>query len=487
MLVSSMKKLLFFLLINTLVFTVKAQQVHFVYLQTDNGQPFYVKLDNKIISSSSEGYIILPEITDGDYKLIIGFPKNKFPEENFAITVDKKNEGFLLKNFDEKGWQLFNLQTLALIPGTEKQIIAVAGTEKKEADSFSQMLAGVVKDSSILQNHQPVVPVTGSSAKKTDTTTTAAVPSSPKDTTSIVSNAASVPVENPKVTKILSAQDKNGLQMIYQDKNNSSTDTVSIFFPEGKSPEKADTGRSVIAQNVNANISPVVDSSRFSNTSTVIQNTTDTATNYSGAKPAAILNTDSAIRSAQPAKEKMLIESPKESVLKEVDTSMVKKEEQKQTGIAVQRNASAAVPNDSVFLYTRSKVTDASSAKEESDQQLIQSGNQIMKLPASVTSSRNSDCKNFATDNDFLKLRKKMAEESGYDKMIQIAKKYFKSKCYSTDQVKNLSYIFLTNDAKYQFFEAAYPFISDSDQFSALESQFNDTYNLNRFRAMVNK
>ena len=85
-------------------FFVNAQQVHFVYLQTENGQPFYVKLDNKVVSSSSAGYLILPKLVDGDYKLSIGFPKKEFPEEDFKIVVDEKNEGFLLKNFGEKGW-----------------------------------------------------------------------------------------------------------------------------------------------------------------------------------------------------------------------------------------------------------------------------------------------------------------------------------------------------------------------------------------------
>ncbi len=88
---------------------------HFVYLQTDNGKPFYVKMDNKILSSSSEGYIIIPDISNGVYQLKIGFPKKEYPEESFTLSVDNKNEGYLIKHFDDKGLQLFNLETLALI------------------------------------------------------------------------------------------------------------------------------------------------------------------------------------------------------------------------------------------------------------------------------------------------------------------------------------------------------------------------------------
>ncbi len=89
-----------------------AQQTHFIYLQTEDGQPFYAKINNKVVSSSPAGYLILPKLTDGDYKLNVGFPKKEFPEENFQILIDKKNQGFLLKNFGEKGWGLFNMQVI---------------------------------------------------------------------------------------------------------------------------------------------------------------------------------------------------------------------------------------------------------------------------------------------------------------------------------------------------------------------------------------
>ena len=53
-----------------------------------------------------------------------------------------------------------------------------------------------------------------------------------------------------------------------------------------------------------------------------------------------------------------------------------------------------------------------------------------------IRNSENSDCKDFATENDFLKLRKKMAAENNTDAMIIAAKKYFKSRCFTTEQIK---------------------------------------------------
>ncbi len=51
---------------------VFAQQNHFVYIQADNQQPFYVKYDGKNYSSTSIGYLILPKLTNGilPYRLV---------------------------------------------------------------------------------------------------------------------------------------------------------------------------------------------------------------------------------------------------------------------------------------------------------------------------------------------------------------------------------------------------------------------------------
>jgi hypothetical protein len=114
--------------------------------------------------------------------------------------------------------------------------------------------------------------------------------------------------------------------------------------------------------------------------------------------------------------------------------------------------------------------------------------NNIVVLPQVVQSSTtNSDCKAFANNEDFLRLRKKMASENNDDQMIKIAKKYFHTKCFSIEQIKNLSFLFLSNEGKYRFFDVAYPFSSDSEQYKMLQSQLTDSYYINRFKAMIHK
>ena len=80
-----------------------------------------------------------------------------------------------------------------------------------------------------------------------------------------------------------------------------------------------------------------------------------------------------------------------------------------------------------------------------------------------------------------------MAAESNEENMIKVAKKAFKTKCFSTDYIKNLSTLFLKDEAKYNFFDAAYPYVSDIGAFSTLENQLSDPYYIKRFKAMIHQ
>ena len=111
------------------------------------------------------------------------------------------------------------------------------------------------------------------------------------------------------------------------------------------------------------------------------------------------------------------------------------------------------------------------------------SGNSIAKA-VNANSGRN-ECKTNASQNDFIKLRKEMAAQDGDEEMIAIARKTFRIKCFSSEQVKNLSVLFLKDEGKYNFLDAAYLHVNDESNFSQLESLLTDAYYLNRFRAML--
>ena len=146
-----MSKLAVCLLFSLASLTGFSQKVYFVYLQTEGEQAFFVKMDARIHSSSASGYLILSKLRDSTYNFTIGFPQNKWPEQNFSVIVSKKDHGYLLKNFGEKGWGLFDLQTLVIQMSTSgsAKIEEKIKEENKDVSVFTDILSKAADDPSL--------------------------------------------------------------------------------------------------------------------------------------------------------------------------------------------------------------------------------------------------------------------------------------------------------------------------------------------------
>jgi hypothetical protein len=495
------KSILLFVFL-VLGFFAKAQQNHFVYLQTDNGNPFYVKFNNKIVSSSSEGYIILPEVTSGVYHLKVGFPKKEYPEETFSISVGDDNEGFLVKHFDDKGLQLFNLETLALISGEKDSNGQTLASTSADNNPFTQMLANVVKDSTILQNHEVVVehpqktldssvaqnPADSQKAAEQTTAMTdnketpAAINSNPDNasnttttSTTATKDTANEEVAPSPISKVKSKKQDEGLQMVYTDNSGDKTDTVSVFMP-GQENTKA-TSKPTNNDNFDFSNSSA-DTTQLTITPTIIKSDNaptkpaDQETGFVMRKDKIASAPDSA-GMARPGQEQVFYIGPKEKEKRSADSGTNSSSEKKGlfSGLAHSKTKDDSAVNSEV-----------ATSKEKP------TVNKIEVLPnEAAPSGQNSNCKSFADNEDFLRLRKKMASEDNKEGMIKVANKYFRSRCFSTGQIKDLSYLFLTDEGKYMFFDAAYAHTSDSELFSTLESQLKDPYYKKRFEALIGK
>jgi hypothetical protein len=97
----------------------------------------------------------------------------------------------------------------------------------------------------------------------------------------------------------------------------------------------------------------------------------------------------------------------------------------------------------------------------------------------------NSDCAKLATDNDVDKIRVKMLAESDGQKRLAVANKYFKTMCLYARQIKALSELFSTDEARYKFLEMAYPFAADTANFKQLYELLTDESYVIRFKKLV--
>ena len=396
-----MNRFLSVLIILSASIATYAQQNHFIYLQTDNKQAFYIKMNDKLFSSSYSGYVVIPKLQNGNYNFTIGFPKNEWGQQTMAIKIDNNDLGFMLKNFGDKGWGLFNIQSLNVTMASSAAVNTNNTESQNKMDGFSNVLADVVNTPSL---------------KKSDIEKVAA-----ESKLSLPAAATATVLKEINTVKVITTiLDNEGRSAIYIDKTDNVNDTVKLFIPYEK----------IIPVN------EIKDEKRLEKKDEV---------NGDPKEDAKFLN----------------IELPNPNTIKD----------------STKDQPSAATTAESIKTVPVKEVN----SNAEKTTVLTNAVNETPLKQQSI----NSDCKNLATDNDFMKLRKKMASENKDDNMIGVAKKAFKSNCFSTEQIKNLSVLFLKDDGRYRFFDAAYPFVYDSQNFNTLQMQLTDEYLINRFKAMI--
>ncbi len=530
-------------------FLSKAQQNHFIYIQTEGKQPFYVKLNNNIYSSSSSGYLVLSKLKSGTYILKIGFPKNEWSEQNISCSIDQKDLGYLLKNFGEKGWGLFNLQTLDVVMANAEEKKVTVAVETKN-DEFSNLLSNVVNDPTIKQvdvvqqapTPPPSAPVKEIVIEQPVTTAGSTGNSVNSDTVSASDQLTEIPSRSA-VRKLLMNTNADGVDMVFIDVSEGNVDTVRVFIPKSakqKSFVKQEdavkdqpliemtesvatdpaTGKKKdeIKPGAKENDEPKVQDQKFIDMELPARpKETDAGTvkKTNGLQNAVIeMKVDKAVP-LQENKEKIDENKPVQQSKGMENAVIEMKEVKADTSIEIKgkpieekpvnqsnglENAVIEIKVDKVEPVPENKVKQveekpvqqldseiaaANHAKESKSESLPKKKANQPEIILKKTAMINSDCKNFATDDDFMKLRKKMAAEESDEDMVAQAKKYFKTKCFTVEQVKNLSVLFLKDAGKYAFFDMSYPFVSDSHNFDSLQSELIDPYYLNRFQAMI--
>jgi len=230
--------------------TVQAQDFRFIYIQTENQKPFYIKMGNQSISSAASGYIILPRLTGGSYKVSVGLPQSTFPEFSFTVDLKETDAGYLIKNDADQGFYLADLKTMEPVT-IERQFSPFKSREiVKCKDAFARILSEVVSDSSICEKKvlaNPATSIVNSESLNTKDSSTVVKPQP------IVNNMPATIIENKAhILKLGQKNTAKGLLVIYLDNG----DTVEVFIPVNRvedrlvQQEKKDT--SVISQKENA-------------------------------------------------------------------------------------------------------------------------------------------------------------------------------------------------------------------------------------------
>lgn len=151
------------LITGLLFFSLASGQTgHYLFVQTENNQPFYMRIMGTNLSSNATGYLLIPKLTDGEYEIMIGFALSD-KEHKFNFKVEGKDLGFSLKQELDNNWTLFNLVDFSLIKGQsvniqpkeeKKQPEVIAPTETSKEAPKEQDLKSSGKEA--VQNLKPV-------------------------------------------------------------------------------------------------------------------------------------------------------------------------------------------------------------------------------------------------------------------------------------------------------------------------------------------
>jgi hypothetical protein len=430
-----MKKLVLFCFAACVCVFASAQKVYFLYLQSDDQTPFYVKMGEKILSSAASGYLIVPNLTDGSYSFGLGFAKSNAAEVKFSVSINQNDKGFIIKHFDE-GLALFDIQDLSLVKANAVQQDNTVFETK--TDKFSTILSKAANDPGLLK--VPVVNKEESVAPK---------PFEKEVTTAKMEETK--PVEQPVVDTTSTQPQGETVKTGTPGQETTIIDTIAstrTVANEIKEPDVQQEGKKDVTE-VQTTVYKPSFVSRYSESST----TEGFGIVYFDKKEDGV----DTIRILIPAPRVRLV-AEKVTV---PATEVVTKAEIADTLTVVEKTET---------LNTTSETTAAAPVSETT---------------SATTVTNVSECKNNASDKDFLKLRRKMASKDNDDDMLDEARKEFRGKCYSVEQVRYLSALFLTSASKYRFFDAAYEHVSDRSNFTSLGSEIKDEHYTKRFKALI--
>ena len=416
-------------------------------------------MDNRVFSSSGSGYIIISGLTDSAYKLVIGFPNNEWPELNVTVDVKDTDVGLLLKNYNEGGWGMINLQSSEFQVMQKSSALIEEMKEKITENEFARVLAAVVNDPSIAE--VTIAKKITETVIKTPENKTMAIPVND-------SSIAEVSVAKKIIETAINATENKTMAIPV---NDSSIAEVSVA--------KKVTETAINATENKTMAIPVNDSSITE--VSVAKKITEPATKVTENKTIDIPVNDSSITEV--------------SVAKKITETVIKTTENKKTAIPVNKKV---IPNSvskkdivdtmgtrfiNMELQNPNAKTDSGSVKK--DDFVIKEKKQTKQTELDADKEVNLNCKKTATQSDFLRLRKQMAGQASEQNMIKAAYKQFATACYTTEQIKNLGVLFIVEEEKYKFYLAAFPYVTDRDNYGILKDQFTDNYYKTRFSAMM--
>lgn len=470
-------------------------QSHFMYIQSESGTPFYIKMNDSLISSTSSGYLILHKMKKGTYPVVIGFAKQKVPEAAFKLSVgDSGDRGYTLKAVGGK-LRLIDIQSQQvmqpievatsagnrILPSTMDEISKAQAADspatEPEAAGESQVSPAATAPAETASTDQPADPqnnpfenmlnaVTGSGT----TQPPAAQPVPAEKSEPQVSDsalAAATPTSPPAESTSSPASEP-------QDDSNPFTDLLN---PDPKTEAPSEAPPVSLTQNEPRQSTEAAPPQAAPPAGSAGDLTFIDFGNSSEKED------NQAAPSATTVAEDTLITTGKE--LRQW------KRQQRRAARDQQEKRSTTLFND-LMSKVDTVATDSAAATSVAYPLLGNNGERNKRntqplQPALPQGEADAVVCNEVADADyFAKVLRKTAGKKSQEAMLRTATRYLSSdRCYTTGQIKQWAYQFASDDSRLTFLKAAYLHCADKENYGSLASVLSDTGSQNRLKAFI--
>lgn len=489
---------------------------YFVYIQHEKQQPFYVKLDGKLLSSSLKGYLILPKMQAGKVPVTIGFPKGEAPEQQFTVRLaGNRDYGYLLKNTGDQNWALYDLQTFASLkssgaggaepvekpaePGTTITRISSDGATAEQKELINNVQADV---EAALAKKAEEKPVEEKPVEEKPVAAGEAKAEVPVDTTPVVTQGE--PKKKNSFAESLDkvvTDDRPAEMNLPKPKPAAVTEVpVDVSVAAEKPARKRKKGeREPLSDEEKALLSTVLEDEKRA--------AADEALKEAEAAPAAEVPAGEA-----PAEEKAPVEKPKKAKKKKdgpepdfIDFGTTPATTPAATA-PVTTPEPEAVPAEEGDANAKdareARRQQRKAAREAADRESMARdsiANEGWHETAPAAKEKkaeekkdelkmvNSDCQKVLETEAFRKLLRTMNSRKTDEDMVDAFRKGTRNICVSTDQVRALTQLISSDESRYQLMDAAYARTYDSDNFARLADLLTENYYKNRFKAMLKR
>ena len=481
------------------------EQHHFVYIQSEKGQPFYIKHNGKVLSSTERGYIIIPQLDKGTTPITVGFPQSGARESQFYLKIAKNDQGYLLKKSGESGYSLYDLQTFREIKSGDETAMAAApeeatGDVAPELDTArKEMMSNLQKDLETTFADKAIVtgPSQPAPAKTSNSFASAldkVVVTNPDRNLVPVeaAPAAAASAETPAAaTEMPVVKKQKGRKRREREPLTEEEQAIlsEVLAEEGKTAAMEAAAEEAAKAAAPAE-EPVKKKKRKARSGDpdFIEFQDD---NAQPAAPAAtapapvVTEVPVAVEEETPVRKKKKrsklfddTEHPANIITDSSGygvayTSPVSPEEEPAKSKKRRKHRDEAVAADAAGAPAGAEITadePAAEKKKPADARLI-----------------NTDCTNIMTDATFHKLLRKFVAAKSDDGMIDVFRKQTRNYCLETAQVKILGQLLTGDDTRYRLLDLAYSKTYDTEKYSSLESLLTGDYYKGRFKAMLHK